>query len=44
MGRYRSSTSPHPPQLVFGYGNTGVRSIEAGIAAVGDLLTAQRRR
>ena len=38
MGRYRSTGATHPPQLVFGFGNTGVRAIEAGIAAIGPLL------
>jgi GntR family transcriptional regulator / MocR family aminotransferase len=27
-----------PPRLILGFGNTGERSIQAGIAAVGDLL------
>jgi hypothetical protein len=34
----RSDRSPVPPQLVLGFGNTGQRAIEAGIALVGDLL------
>jgi GntR family transcriptional regulator/MocR family aminotransferase len=38
MRRYRSGREPGPPQLVFGFGNTGTREIEAGIAAVADLL------
>lgn len=38
MSRYRSEPGGHPPQLVVGFGNTGVRAIEAGIAAVGPLL------
>jgi GntR family transcriptional regulator/MocR family aminotransferase len=39
MGANRSDRSPAPPRLVFGYGNTPVRSIRAGIAAVADLLS-----
>jgi GntR family transcriptional regulator/MocR family aminotransferase len=38
MGLNRSERSPEPPRLVFGYGNTPVRAIHAGIAAVADLL------
>jgi GntR family transcriptional regulator/MocR family aminotransferase len=38
MGRYRSDPAGHPPQLVFGFGNTGQRAIREGIAAVADLL------
>lgn len=38
MSRYRSDPSGHPPQLVFGFGNTGQRAIREGIAAVADLL------
>jgi len=38
MAANRSSQSPDPPRLVFGYGNTPPRAIEAGIAAVADLL------
>lgn len=38
MSRYRSAPGEHPPQLVVGFGNTGVRAIEEGIAAVGPLL------
>ena len=43
MGSNRSSRSPDPPRLVFGYGNTPVRAIEAGIAAVADLLEPRTR-
>jgi GntR family transcriptional regulator/MocR family aminotransferase len=39
MGLNRSDRSPDPPRLVFGYGNTSVRAIHAGIAAVADLLS-----
>ncbi len=38
LGLNRSDGSPTPPRLVFGYGNTPVRTIRAGIAAVADLL------
>lgn len=38
MGRYRASKEPRPPQLVLGFGNTGVRAIKEGIALVGPLL------
>jgi GntR family transcriptional regulator/MocR family aminotransferase len=38
MGRYRADPAGHPPQLVFGFGNTGQRAIRDGIAAVADLL------
>jgi GntR family transcriptional regulator/MocR family aminotransferase len=39
MGANRSDRAPDPPRLVFGYGNTPVRAIQAGIAAVADLLS-----
>jgi GntR family transcriptional regulator/MocR family aminotransferase len=38
MGTYRSDHSPHPPQLVLGFGNTTQRAITAGLALIGDLL------
>ena len=38
MGPYRARREHPPPQLVFGFGNTGTREIEAGIAAVAGLL------
>lgn len=38
IGLNRSDRSPDPPMLVFGYGNTTVREIQVGIAAVADLL------
>jgi GntR family transcriptional regulator / MocR family aminotransferase len=38
MGRYRASPTTTPAQLIFGFGNTGVRAIEEGIATVGRLL------
>jgi GntR family transcriptional regulator/MocR family aminotransferase len=39
MSGYRAFGSATPPQLVLGFGNTGERTIEPGIAAVADLLT-----
>jgi GntR family transcriptional regulator/MocR family aminotransferase len=39
MAANRSDHAPDPPRLVFGYGNTPVRAIRAGIAAVADLLS-----
>jgi GntR family transcriptional regulator/MocR family aminotransferase len=39
LGLNRSDRSPDPPRLVFGYGNTSVRAIHAGLAAVADLLS-----
>jgi GntR family transcriptional regulator/MocR family aminotransferase len=38
MAGYRASGAAAPPQLVLGFGNTGERTIEPGIAAVADLL------
>ncbi len=38
MSTYRSTRATDPPQLVLGFGNTGPRAIEAGIAAIADLL------
>jgi GntR family transcriptional regulator/MocR family aminotransferase len=38
MGALRTATAPAPPQLVLGFGNVGERAVEAGIAAVADLL------
>jgi GntR family transcriptional regulator/MocR family aminotransferase len=38
MSTYRSTRSPSPPQLVFGFGNTSAEAIHAGIDAVADLL------
>ena len=38
MSEFRASGAPDPPQLVLGFGNTGERAIEPGIAAVADLL------
>jgi GntR family transcriptional regulator/MocR family aminotransferase len=40
MSGYRSTGATTPPQLVLGFGNLGERAIQAGIAAVGDLLQA----
>jgi GntR family transcriptional regulator/MocR family aminotransferase len=39
MGVNRSDGASDPPRLVFGYGNTPVRAIRAGVAAVADLLS-----
>jgi GntR family transcriptional regulator / MocR family aminotransferase len=44
MSAFRSTGAAVPPQLVLGFGNTGERSIQAGIAAVGDLLAGRARR
>ena len=38
VGRYRSDPTGHPPQLVFGFGNTGQCVISDGITAVADML------
>jgi GntR family transcriptional regulator/MocR family aminotransferase len=38
MGPFRASRGPAPPQLVLGFGLVSERAIEAGIAAVADLL------
>jgi GntR family transcriptional regulator/MocR family aminotransferase len=38
MSAMRSAPGPHEPQLVLGFGNTPPRAIEAGIAAIADLL------
>jgi GntR family transcriptional regulator/MocR family aminotransferase len=38
MAAHRSAPVAAPPQLVLGFGNLGERAIQAGIAAVGDLL------
>jgi GntR family transcriptional regulator/MocR family aminotransferase len=38
MGPFRATTAAAPPQLVLGFGNVGERAVEAGIAAVADLL------
>jgi GntR family transcriptional regulator/MocR family aminotransferase len=38
MSLHRSDGSVRPPQLVIGFGHVGERAIEAGVAAVGDLL------
>jgi GntR family transcriptional regulator/MocR family aminotransferase len=42
MSRYRSNGATRPTQLVLGFGNLNERSIEQGIAAIGDLLTTPR--
>lgn len=39
MSRYRADgATHHPPELVLGFGNLNINSIERGIATVGDLL------
>ena len=38
MAPFRAARVPAPPQLVLGFGLTGERAIETGIAAVADLL------
>jgi GntR family transcriptional regulator/MocR family aminotransferase len=38
MSTYRTDNAPGPPQLVLGFGNLSQRAIQAGIAAIGDLL------
>jgi GntR family transcriptional regulator/MocR family aminotransferase len=38
MGPFRASRGPAPPQLVLGFGLVSERAIEAGLAAVADLL------
>jgi GntR family transcriptional regulator/MocR family aminotransferase len=38
MAPFRAARVPAPPQLVLGFGLAGERAIEAGIAAVADLL------
>jgi GntR family transcriptional regulator/MocR family aminotransferase len=38
MGQFRADGSTSPAQLVLGFGNVGERTIEEGIAIVGDLL------
>jgi len=38
MSTYRADHSTEPPQLVLGFGNTGQRAIQAGIAVLGDIL------
>jgi GntR family transcriptional regulator/MocR family aminotransferase len=40
MSAYRSTGAATPAQLVLGFGDLSERSIQAGIAAVGDLLRA----
>jgi len=44
MSAFRSTGATAPAQLVLGFGNIGERSIEAGIAAVGDLLDGRAGR
>ncbi len=42
ISRYRSGTSPGPPDLVIGFGNVSEDAIVRGIAAIGDLLDSRR--
>ena len=42
MSAYRSTGSAEPPQLILGFGNTAERAIQAGLAAVGELLDGVR--
>ncbi|HEY2576338.1 MAG TPA: hypothetical protein VGI74_08530, partial [Streptosporangiaceae bacterium] len=38
MSTFRAGHRTNPPQLVLGFGNTGQRAIQAGIAAVAGIL------
>jgi GntR family transcriptional regulator/MocR family aminotransferase len=38
MGPERAAPAAGPPQLVIGFGNVTERAVQAGIAAVADLL------
>jgi GntR family transcriptional regulator/MocR family aminotransferase len=38
MTPFRATRGTAPPQLVLGFGLVGERAIEAGVAAVADLL------
>jgi GntR family transcriptional regulator/MocR family aminotransferase len=40
MSTYRATHAPDPPQLVLGFGNTSQRAIQAGMAVLGDILSA----
>jgi len=40
MSAYRADHSPHPTQLVLGFGNTSQRAIQTGIALISDSFTA----
>jgi GntR family transcriptional regulator / MocR family aminotransferase len=42
MSAQRSTSAVAPAQLILGFGNLGERSIEAGIAAIGDLLQGRQ--
>jgi GntR family transcriptional regulator / MocR family aminotransferase len=38
LGRYRTLSGEHPPQLVLGFGDLSEDAIRRGVAAIGDLL------
>ena len=38
MSIWRADHAPGPPQLVFGFGNTSQRAIQAGITVISDLI------
>jgi GntR family transcriptional regulator/MocR family aminotransferase len=38
MSRYRHDHAIDPAQLVLGFGNLGQRAIQAGVAAIADLI------
>jgi GntR family transcriptional regulator/MocR family aminotransferase len=40
MSAYRAGHRPDPPQLVLGFGNTGQRAIQAGIAVLGEVAAS----
>jgi GntR family transcriptional regulator/MocR family aminotransferase len=42
MSNYRSNGNTQPPQLVLGFGHLSESTIERGIAAIADLLSAKR--
>jgi len=39
MSTWRADHALGPPQRVFGFGNTGQRAVQAGIALISDLLS-----
>jgi GntR family transcriptional regulator / MocR family aminotransferase len=40
MSAYRAGHRPDPPELVLGFGNTGQRAIQAGIAVLGEVAAS----